>query len=102
MKKITKAEAWNIIHAEEQRIFSVSFIKKDGTRREMVCRRGVTKYVKGVGMSYDPALYDLVTVFDMQKNEYRSIPVNRLLSLKLNGEVYEIEEAAKDGTTTPT
>ena len=49
------------------KIFTVTFVKKDGSIRVMNARRGVKKGVKGVGMSYDPTQKDLVVVFDMQK-----------------------------------
>lgn len=88
--QITKQEAFNRIMEEHSKIFSVTFIKKDGSIRDMVCRRGVTKGVKGIGMSYDPAAYNLVTVYDMQAaasgdNGYRTIPLDRLKRLKMDG-----------------
>jgi hypothetical protein len=54
---------------EDSRMFSVIFTKKDGSRREMLCRRGVKKGVTGKGMAYNPADYKLLPVFDMQKHK---------------------------------
>jgi len=57
------------IKSTNGRIFSVEFIKKDGSRRVMLCRTGVKKYLKGVGK---PTNQELQVVFDMHKLQYRS------------------------------
>lgn len=73
------------------KIFSVVFQKKDGTLREMVCRLGVTKHLKGGDMSYNPEEKNYLVVFDMQKEEYRTINVNTLKKIKFEGVSYDIE-----------
>lgn len=72
------------------KIFSVIFQKKDGTLREMVCRLGVTKHLKGGELGYNPADFNYLTVFDMQKQEYRTINVNTLKRIKLDGVTYDL------------
>lgn len=67
------------------KIFSATFIKKDGTLRTINCRRGVSKGVKGVGMSFDPLSRGLLTVFDMQKKGFRMINLDTLIEAKVNG-----------------
>jgi hypothetical protein len=68
------------------KFFSVCFIKrKDGSRRRMLCRTGVTKYLKGGKLAFNPDDYDLVSVFDMQKKEYRFVSLNTLEELKVGG-----------------
>ena len=57
------------IKSTNGRIFSVEFIKKDGSRRVMLCRTGVKKYLKGVGK---PTNQEIQVVFDMHKLQYRS------------------------------
>jgi hypothetical protein len=75
------------IEKSEGKIFSCHFIKRtDGTYREMVARLHVRKGVKGVGMSYNPREKDLITVFDMRKNAFRSIPLDNIRYLKVLGE----------------
>lgn len=71
------------------KFFSAEFIKKNGEKRKMLARLGVKKYLKGgtKGYEYD----DLLTVYDMQKKAYRTIPVNRLLSVKANGKTMELK-----------
>lgn len=92
MEKISMLEAIQKIKADHKKIFSAQFIKKDGTRRAMICRLGVTKGVKGVGMSYNPADHNIITVFDMRKNAFRSIPADRLLCFKMDGIKYEVTQ----------
>ena len=81
--------ALDIIRSSNGRIFSALFIKADGTERRMIARLGVTKGVKGTGK---PAgLHTaVVRVFDMRKRAFRSIPVDRLLTLKVNGALFEL------------
>ncbi len=61
------------IQKAENTIFSVEFIKKDGTVRTMVARLHVKKGVKGTGMAYNPIEKGLLPVWDMQKNGFRMI-----------------------------
>ena len=72
------------------KIFSVIFQKKDGTIREMVCRLGVTKHLKGRELKYSPEDFNYLTVFDMQKQEYRTINVSTLRQIKFEGITYDI------------
>lgn len=69
-------------------IFSVQFTKKDGTLRDMVCRLGVKKYLKGGKLKFDAKSMGYLPVFDMQKQAYRMINVNTLISAKINNEKY--------------
>jgi hypothetical protein len=72
-------------------IFSAKFVKKDGTVREMVCRLGVKKHLKGGELAYDAKSMGYLPVFDMQKEEYRMININTLIEVKINGMVYKVE-----------
>lgn len=78
------------ILATKGRIFSVTFTKKDGTERRMVCRTGVQKGVKGVGLKFDPNSKNLMVVFDMQKKAFRMINLSTLLSFKFNKKTFHI------------
>lgn len=64
------------------KIFSVTFVKKDGTLRKMTARLGVKKDIKGVGLSFDPAAKQLVVVFDMHKKAYRMINLQTIKEFK--------------------
>ena len=71
------------------RIFSVTFVKRsDGTERRMTARLGVTKHLQGGERAYDASDENLIVVFDLQKKEYRAIPVEGILSMRVDGQVY--------------
>lgn len=74
------------------KIFSVSFVKKDGTLREMVCRFGVTKHLKGGEMNHDPQELGHLIVFDMQKEAYRTINWNTVKQITFEGKTYNFDE----------
>ena len=64
------------------RIFSVTFVKKDGTIRKMTARLGVKKDLKGVGLKFNPSERSLVVVFDMHKRAYRMINLQTIITFK--------------------
>ena len=63
------------------KFFSVEFIKKDGKTRVMLCRVGVTKYLKGGKRTVGN---DVQVVFDMHKMQYRSFRYDSVV--KINNE----------------
>lgn len=63
------------------KFFSVSFVKRDGTIREMNCRRDVRKHLKG-GESTIKHKKNLVSVWDTKAKEYRCFDMGRVLSLR--------------------
>jgi hypothetical protein len=67
-----------------KKIFSVTFIKKDGSLRKMNAMRGVRKGVKGVGHSFNPSEKNLLTVYDMQKKDFRFVNLDDVISFKAN------------------
>lgn len=62
------------------KIFSVEFIKKDGTKRLMNCRLGVTKHLKGGSSTLDPEKF--ITVYDLQSKGYRAINKDSIINVK--------------------
>ena len=73
------------------KLFSVTFVKKDGSIRFMTCRTGVTKYRKTIGESLRTAVNsDLITVFDMKLKEYRSFHQESVLALKMKGQTFNV------------
>jgi len=62
--------------SESGRFFSVVFVNRYGSIRRIVCRDGVKKGVKGVGMSYNPSDYNLKVVWDVIKRGFRMIPTD--------------------------
>ena len=89
--KINTKRAIEIIKENKGKIFTASFIKKNGEMRKINARLGVKKQIKGVGMAYNPELKGLLTVYDMQKKSYRMLNVNTLLTLNINSVKYEVK-----------
>jgi len=71
-----------------KKIFSVTFVKKDGSIRKMNAMRGVRKGVKGVGYSFDPSEKNLLTVYDMQIGAFRFVNLNDVLLFKANKKTF--------------
>ena len=78
-----------MIKSTKGRFFSCTFIKKDGSIRNMNCRVGVHKGVKGVGRKFGTP--NLVTVFDAQAKEYRMINVDTMLTFQCGNFSWEVE-----------
>ena len=78
---LTNVEKSQYIQDKVQgKIFSVSFIKKDGTERTMVCRLGVQKHLTGGKNVNDPSQH--LTVFDMHKKAYRNVALGTIYRLR--------------------
>ena len=76
---------------EEQTVFGVDFVKRsDKSLRIMQCRFNVKKYLMHGERAYNPKDYDLVCVFDMQKMAYRSIPLDAIVEIRMNGITYKV------------
>jgi hypothetical protein len=71
-----------------KKIFSVTFVKKDGSIRKMTAMRGVRKGVKGVGHSFDPSEKNLLTVYDMRIGAFRFVNLNDVLLFKANKKTF--------------
>ena len=91
MKTIDNDTAKQYIYKTNGKIFSAVFTKKNGEKRKMNCRRGVAKYVKGIGLKFKPEEKDLIGVFDMHKKAYRFISVNTLEQIKVKGTTYKVK-----------
>lgn len=77
-------------------IFSVTFIKRTtGEVRDMVCRLGVEYDEESEEpRDWQPSEYDLMQVYDMQKQAYRMINLPGVLELRADGDriVYDYKE----------
>jgi hypothetical protein len=72
------------------RIFSAEFIKKDGTLRKIVARLDVKKHLKGGELKYSPEKLNYLVVFDLQEQGYRTININQLKSITVDGVRYDV------------
>ena len=78
-----------IINKSNGKIFKAVFLKKNGDVRHMLCRTNVKKGILGKGMSYNPIKKGLLPVYDMEKNGFRMININKIICLKVNGVNYD-------------
>jgi hypothetical protein len=71
-------------------VFGVTFEKRtNGEVRNMAARNGVIKHLKGGDLNYDPKKKNLLIVFDMNKKGYRSIPLDRVMEIKVGGKAHK-------------
>lgn len=90
VKTITIESAIELIAQTNGSIFGVNFVKANGDYREMTCRLGVHKGLKGKGLTFDPLEHDLLTVFSMKDQDYRMVKLNTLYSLTVDGQSYSV------------
>ena len=90
MNKLSNKELRELVEGTKGRIMKVRFIKKDNTERTMICRTDVKKGQVGAGRHW--SYEHIVTVYDMQKHQYRSIDLNRLKSLRCGKIEYKAED----------
>lgn len=81
------------IEQSNGRIFSIIFRKRGtGDTREMTCRIGVKKYLNPEPTREGVDFKDkrLVPVYDMKVEGYRSIPIEGIMRIKINGEWHDV------------
>lgn len=79
----------DIIAQSNGKFITVVFYKKDNSIRKMNCRLGVTKYLKGGNSTLDKDKF--IIVYDMVKNGYRAIDKESIVSVTLNGTIFNNE-----------
>lgn len=72
------------------RVFGAVFTKRDGTRRTGSFRLGVKRHLTGVGSSYDRKSRGHLTVFDMNRQGYRTIRLDSLESITVGGDTFAV------------
>ena len=75
----------SVVQATKGRFFGVTFVKADGSLRNMTCRTGVSKHTTGRGLKYNPTERGNVIVWDTSVKSYRTIKLDRLISLRFSG-----------------
>jgi len=70
------------------KIFTASFYKTDGTMRTMNCRCRVTKHLKGGKLKYNASKKGLLPVYDLQKEEYRTVNLNTIQTILFQNKLY--------------
>ncbi len=80
------------------KMFTAIFIKRsDGSLRSLNGMTGVRKYTVGGELPYSPKEKELIPVYDLKlgpgRQGYRTIPLEGLKALKINGKKYKIDQA---------
>ena len=90
LPKPTKVETIKaIIDKSGGHICSVVFVKvSTGKVRKMNFRRHVTKGINGKGLKYTPSKVGNMIVYDMGADGFRTIKLDNVQSLKVNGKSY--------------
>jgi hypothetical protein len=87
--KIAKAMIDSIDNGQ---FFGITFIKSDGSGREMNARKGVKKHLKGGVSKYNGKDGEAqnIGVYDVKTGGYRCFKLDRLTELRIGGKVYKI------------
>jgi hypothetical protein len=114
VQTINVHQAAEMIRHSNGKLFSVTFVKrKDGSRRRMTARTGVRKGVTGEGQKFNPADHDLLVVHEFVslrdetprrdtrkglltpvrciETQFRSVPIEGIVRLKIAGQVFEVQ-----------
>lgn len=93
--EVTENEARELIKGGH--FVTVTFIKRDGSTRVLNGRTGVAKYVKGVGMVYDPEKKGIVILFEANNeaekpsDKYRAVRLDSIISIRAKGKEYTVK-----------
>ena len=77
---------YNIQKSVGNKIFNVTFVKKDGSIRVMNCRLNVNKHCGNNAPTVDTNKY--LVAFEMAKKQYRNINVEKILWIKFQKKTY--------------
>lgn len=86
-KLIHKLKALNHV-ADGGKIFSVKFLKKDGSLRHMTCRLGVKRHLRGGGYNTTAHLPQYRTVYSVNDKNYRNINLCTIKNIKGAGKEF--------------
>jgi hypothetical protein len=88
--KISKAKAIDLIKTNGlKQTVGVTHTKKDGSLRTGSYKYGVKKNLTGKGLKYNPEDYNLIPVYDMNK-DYRMIWTDGIQEVTVDGTTYEV------------
>ena len=90
MKDISRRDILQLLKDNKDTIFSVVFLKKDGSIRHMTCRFGVKKHLKGCKLKFNPLERGYLVVLDTQKKAYRMINLNTISNITSKGVEYYV------------
>lgn len=75
----------------EGKFFTIGFYKRSNSEyREINCRGRVHKGLSGGSLPYDPDEKNLVAVYDVQADHYKTIPLDSIVLVKAHNEEYRV------------
>lgn len=78
----------DFLESHKGKITRFSFIKKDGSRRDLIGILGVKKYLKGGKATVSEEKFFIP--WEIEKKEYRAVSKETLFEVKYGGTVYKI------------
>jgi len=97
MKELTAKEARKMLASAKRtkgQFFGVYFNSREtGEEKVINGHAGVRKGLKGIGKRYSDILHGLVTVWARNRDDFRSIPIERINKITMNGETYRVHPA---------
>lgn len=90
-KDISPIDAKNLIKSTKGKFFTVWFVKKDGTLREMNARLAVKAYLKGGELPYNAEEKGLIPCYDVKLQGYRMINWTTIKKLRIGGREYNVK-----------
>jgi len=92
-EKIARVHAESFVRNTDGKFFTAVFRKKDGSRRVMNGRIGVTAYLQGGENKVVKTDNSYMTMFDVQAKGYRTLNLATLEELHAKGKIYEVVDA---------
>ena len=90
-KEIQRCKIRELIEKNKGVPFKITFIKKDGSIRNMNAEFGVEKDLKG-GVSPLEAHKEYIIVYDLDKEGYRAVNINTTKKLVINDTLYIVKD----------
>lgn len=93
---ISRETAAGLLAGTNGRFFQVKFIKRgDGSLRQMTCRTGVRKHLRGGQAAYSFSEKSLLPVWEPipgrdGQESYRSIPLDGITEITVDGRTYTV------------
>lgn len=78
-----------ILYDNYGEVFTCRFIKRTtGEERILTGKLGVTEHLKGGELKYNKKEKGLISVYDLENNGYRMIPVDGILEVTIGEKTY--------------
>lgn len=77
-------EIIKLLIGNKNKIFNVTFVKKDGTVRSFNAIHRAKNKTKGGTLKYNPADYNLISVWSLNDSGFRMINTETIIRIKAN------------------